>query len=135
MPTPQEFKAQVESSGIHHHLGITIREATKERVVLEMPVTSTVHQPFGLLHGGVSALLAESAASFGASLNAEGKGVVGIEIAVSHLRSMTEGTLVATATPIRIGRAVQVWHIDLSDQDGRQIADAKCTVSVIEPKN
>ncbi len=134
MASHSEFKAHVEASGIHAHLDISIREAAKDKVVLELPVGSTVHQPFGLLHGGVSALLAESAASFGAALNAEGKNVVGVEISASHLRSMTEGTLVATATPIRVGRSIQVWHIDLSDQDGRQIADAKCTVSVLDPK-
>lgn len=134
MATPQEFSALGEASGIHAHLDITIREASTERVVLAMPVEPRVHQPYGLLHGGVSALLAESAASFGAALNAEGKAVVGIEISCSHLRSMTEGTLIATATPIRIGRAIQVWHIDLADQDGRQIADAKCTVSVLAPQ-
>ena len=133
MPTPEERKAEIEASGIHAHLGITILEAGPEKVVLELPVGPTVYQPYGLLHGGVSALLAESAASIGGALNvSDGKGIVGIEISASHLRSMTSGTLVATATPIRIGRSIQVWHIDLTDGTGRQIADAKCTVSVID---
>ena len=133
MPTPKDQKAEIEGSGIHAHLGISILEASPEKVVLDLPVGPTVYQPYGLLHGGVSALLAESAASIGGSLNVpEGKGVVGIEISASHLRSMTTGTLRATATPIRIGRSVQVWHVDLSDETGRQIADAKCTVSVID---
>jgi uncharacterized protein (TIGR00369 family) len=119
--------------GIHGVLGIELVEATKDLVVLRLEVGPAVHQPYGLLHGGVSALLAESAASLGASLNVpEGKAVVGIELSASHLRGMSSGLLVARATPIRIGRAVQVWHIELRDQDSVLICDAKCTVAVID---
>lgn len=121
------------AGGVHEQLEITTVEASPDRVVLSLPIGPKVHQPFGLLHGGVSALLAESAASFAGMLNVgEGKAVVGTEISASHLRSATTGTLIATATPIRIGRSMQVWHIDLRDQDGRQIADAKCSLAVID---
>jgi uncharacterized protein (TIGR00369 family) len=121
------------ASGVHETLGIEVVELDPTRVVLTMPIGPPVHQPFGILHGGVSALLAESAASVGGSLNVpEGKGIVGIEISASHLRGAVSGTLIAVGTPIRIGRTIQVWRIELTDQDGRAICDAKCTLAVVD---
>ena len=107
-------------------------EAESTRVVLRLPVTWKVHQPYGILHGGVSALLAESAASLGASLAAgPDRQVVGIEINASHLRSLRDGHLTATATPLRAGRTVQVWSISLTDDDERVICQARCTLAVL----
>jgi len=120
-------------AGVHVALGITVEEATPERVVVSVPVTSKVHQPYGILHGGVSALLAESAASIGGAVTAPaGKVVVGTELNCSHLRSMSDGILTATATPIRIGRTIQVWGIELTDEQGRCICTARCSLAVIE---
>jgi 1,4-dihydroxy-2-naphthoyl-CoA hydrolase len=118
---------------IHDLLDVEFLEAGPDRVVLRIPVNWRVHQPYGLLHGGVSALLAESAASFGAALAAgPDRNVVGIELNASHLRSVRDGHLTAEATPIRVGRTVQVWRIALTDDDGRAICDARCTVSVLD---
>ena len=119
--------------GVDAQLGIEVIELSPERVVLPGPVGPKVHQPFGILHGGVSALLAESAASIGGNLNVPpGKVCVGTEISASHLRSISTGTLTAIATPIRIGRSLHVWHIELTDHDGRLICDAKCSLAVID---
>ena len=99
---------------------------------MRLPVDWKVHQPYGILHGGVSALLAESAASFGAALAAgPGRSVVGIELNASHLRSVRDGHLTAEATPVRVGRTVQVWRIALTDDDGRAICEARCTLAVL----
>ena len=99
---------------------------------MRLPVDWKVHQPYGILHGGVSALLAESAASFGAALAAEpGRSVVGIELNASHLRSVRDGHLTAEATPVRVGRTIQVWRISLTDDEGRAICEARCTLSVL----
>ena len=107
-------------------------EAGSTRVVLRLPVTWKVHQPYGILHGGVSALLAESAASLGGSLAAgPDRQVVGIEINASHLRSLRDGHLTATATPLRAGRTVQVWSISLTDDEERVICQARCTLAVL----
>ncbi len=115
-------------------LGAETMEATPDRVVMRLPVTWKVHQPFGLLHGGVSALLAETAASFGGALSVPpGKHVVGIELNASHLRSMRNGTLTAIATPARKGRTIQVWQIALSDEQGRPVCQARCTLAVVDP--
>jgi len=117
---------------VHELLDVEVLVAEPERVVLRLPVDWKVHQPYGILHGGVSALLAESAASFGASLNAgRDRQVVGIEINASHLRSVRDGHLTATATPLRAGRTVQVWGITLTDDDDRVICQARCTLAVL----
>ncbi len=118
---------------VHDVLGVTVVEATPERVVMTLPVTWKTHQPTGILHGGVSALLAESAASYGAALNAPGRRVAGIELNASHLRPMTDGTLTATATPVRAGRTVSVWSIVLTGDDGREVCRARCSVAVLGP--
>ena len=113
-------------------LGIETVEAGPDRVVMRVPVTERVHQPYGILHGGVSALLAESAASYGGALAAPpGHHIVGIELNASHLRPMRDGVLTAVATPIRTGKTVQVWDIQLSDDGGRAICRARCTLAVV----
>jgi uncharacterized protein (TIGR00369 family) len=118
-------------SGVIGLLGVQLHELTRDRVVMSLPVGPKTHQPSGLLHGGVSALLAESAASFGAAISAPpGYFAVGIEINASHLRSMVEGTLTAVATPARKGRTIHVWDIALTDEAGRAICDARCTLAI-----
>ena len=120
------------SQSIHELLDVEFVEAAPDRVVLRIPVDWKVHQPYGILHGGVSALLAESAASLGAALAAgPDRSVVGIELNASHLRSLRDGHLTAEATPVRVGRTVQVWRISLTDDDGRAICEARCTLSVL----
>ena len=131
--SPQMSADLAHSGDVHETLGIEAVELSKDRVVLSLPIGPTVHQPYGILHGGVSALLAESAASIGGMLNVDdGKVVVGTELNASHLRSASEGTLIATAVPARIGRTVQVWNIELTDQLGRKICTARCSLAVID---
>ena len=131
-PDSDTSPAILGQHNIHELLDVEFVEVSAERVVLRLPVTWKVHQPYGLLHGGVSALLAESAASFGAALAAgRDRKVVGIELNASHLRSVSDGPLTATATPIRVGRTVQVWGITLTDDEQRVICEARCTLSVL----
>ena len=117
---------------IHETLGIRALEATPDRVVLEMDVGPQVHQPMGLLHGGASAVMAESAASIGAwaNCNPATEYTVGIDLNISHLRGKQSGTVTAVATPIRKGRSVHVWGIDIVDEDGKGVAVARCTLAV-----
>jgi uncharacterized protein (TIGR00369 family) len=118
---------------IHEALGIREVELTPDRVVMEMDVGPRVHQPMGQLHGGASAVLAESAATIGGYLNCdpETQITVGTELNISHLRPKRSGTLTAVATPIRTGRTMHVWAIDLIDEDGKQVAVARCTLAVL----
>ena len=121
-----------DRTNVHEFMGIRLVSAAPDKVVLEIDVTPRVHQPFGLLHGGVSALLAEGAASVGGVVSVEpGQMVVGTELNISHLRPMRSGVLTATATPVRKGRSVQVWAIEMTDQRGRQISVARCSMQVI----
>lgn len=132
--TPTGSPIPSMETGIHKLLGVEAVELTPERVVLRLAVDSRVHQPMGLLHGGVSALLAESAASMGAAISVgPEQRVAGVELNASHLRIMRRGVLTATATPIRKGRSLQVWEVDLTDQDGRGICRSRCTVAVVGP--
>jgi uncharacterized protein (TIGR00369 family) len=131
-PGPDAGTAPGVQRSIQDLLDIEVLEAGPERVLLRLPVDWRVHQPFGLLHGGVSALLAESAASLGASLAAgAGRSVVGVELSASHLRSLRDGHLTAEATPVRVGRTLQVWRIVLTGDDGRAVCESRCTLSVL----
>jgi 1,4-dihydroxy-2-naphthoyl-CoA hydrolase len=122
----------VYENTIHETLGIRAIEVTADRVVLEMDIGPKVHQPMGLLHGGASAVLAESAASMGAFMNCEPEKefAVGTDLNISHLRARRDGLLKAIAQPIRKGRTIHVWNIDLVDGNGELVAAARCTLAV-----
>jgi uncharacterized protein (TIGR00369 family) len=113
-------------------LDIKIEAAEPDRVVLSMPVTERVHQYTGLLHGGVSVVLAETAASIGAALNTdlERYTPVGIEINANHLRSVSSGHVTATAVPVYKGRQMTVWSIEIRDERGRLISVSRCTLAL-----
>jgi uncharacterized protein (TIGR00369 family) len=113
-------------------LDIKIESAESERVVLSMPVNERVHQYTGLLHGGVSVVLAETAASIGAALNTDLERFtpVGVEINANHLRSVTKGTITAEATPVYKGRQMTVWSIEIRDERQRLICVSRCTLAL-----
>ena len=114
-------------------LGMELVESTKERVVLTMPVTPTVHQPFGLLHGGASVALAETAASIAAWNNCDQatEMAVGLEINANHVRAKRDGIVTATATPEHVGRKTQVWSIRITDEAGKLVCVSRCTLAVV----
>lgn len=117
---------------IHETLGISVVEASPDKVTLSMAVGPLVHQPFGLLHGGASAVIAESAASIGAYLNCDpaSQYAVGVDLNITHLSAKRSGTITATATPVRKGRSVHVWVIDIVDEQGKAIAVSRCTLAL-----
>ena len=114
--------------------GIPMRfeEVTPARVVMTMVVDSRVHQPMGLLHGGASLVLAESAASTGANLHCPpGMVALGQEINANHVRGKRDGTLRAIAEPLHVGRTSQVWSIAIRDEEGRLVCVSRCTLAVV----
>jgi len=113
-------------------LGIEVVESSADKVVLRMGVGPPVHQPFGILHGGVSAVLVESAASIGTHMNLEPASQVaaGIELNISHLRGRRDGHVIATGVPVRKGRTLHVWAVDIADENGEPVAVGRCTVAV-----
>jgi uncharacterized protein (TIGR00369 family) len=118
--------------GLLETLEMDVAEANKERVVVTMPVSPRHLQPRGYLHGGASLALAETAASIGASLNAPpGMVAFGQEINANHIRSVQDGLLTATATPIHVGRTSQVWETYIRDERDRLICVSRCTLAVV----
>ena len=113
-------------------LDITVESAERERVVLSMPVNERVHQYTGLLHGGVSVVLAETAAAIGAALNTdlERYTPVGVEINANHLRSVSHGRVTAEAKPIYQGRRITVWAIEIRDERERLVSVSRCTLAL-----
>jgi uncharacterized protein (TIGR00369 family) len=116
------------------HLGIAITELGDDFLRATMPVDERTKQPFGLLHGGSSVLLAETLASLAGwlCLDPELKQQsAGIEINANHLRAVTEGVVTGTARPIHLGRATQVWEIRIEDEQGRLTCISRMTAAVI----
>jgi uncharacterized protein (TIGR00369 family) len=114
-------------------LGMEIVESTKERVAIRMPVGPKVLQPWGLLHGGASVALAETAASMAGSLNVDRakETVVGIEINANHLRGKRDGVVTAVALPVHVGRRTQVWEVRITDEAGKLVCISRCTLAVV----
>ena len=120
------------NSAIGKSIPMRFEEVSKERVVMTMEVGPHVHQPFGILHGGASLVLAESAASVGAGLNCPpGMVAVGQEINANHIRPKRDGTLRAVAEPVHVGRTSQVWTIELRGEDGKLVCISRCTLAVV----
>ena len=115
------------SSELTDRMGIEFLEASVDRVVGRMPVHGN-RQPYGLLHGGASVVLAESLGSMGAALHAgHGRIAVGVDINATHHRPATEGWVTGVATPISLGRAVASYEIVMTDDQGRRTATARLT--------
>jgi 1,4-dihydroxy-2-naphthoyl-CoA hydrolase len=97
-----------------------------------MPVDARTRQPYGLLHGGASVLLAETLGSTaGGMCVGEDEGVVGIEINANHLAGVREGTVTGTARPLHVGRSTQVWEIRIEDEHGRLACISRLTLAVV----
>jgi uncharacterized protein (TIGR00369 family) len=108
-------------------MGIEITEATAERIVGRMPVAGN-RQPYGLLHGGASVVLAETLGSLAAALHGgPEKAPVGIEVSATHHRSATSGSVTATATAISLGRTLATYEIVIVDDEGRRTCTARLT--------
>jgi 1,4-dihydroxy-2-naphthoyl-CoA hydrolase len=112
--------------GLDGLLGIRVDEVSGDRVVAVCPVTPDLHQPYGLVHGGVNAVLAETTASYGAAawLGDRG-GTFGISNHTDFLRPVREGTLRAEATPLARGRTTQLWQVAISDDRERLVAHGR----------
>lgn len=106
-------------------MGITITEASPQRVVGTMPVQGNI-QPYGLLHGGASCVLAETLGSTGAALHAgRDRITVGIEINATHHRAAVSGVVTGVATPLHAGRTMASYEIVITDERGRRVCTAR----------
>ena len=113
-------------------LGIEISAFGEDWIEATMPVDHRTMQPFGVLHGGVSVALAETIGSLAGSLCLEeGKTAVGLDINANHLRPVRSGEVTARATPINLGRNIQVWQIDIRTEENKLCCVSRLTLSVI----
>lgn len=117
-------------------IGIEYTEIGSDYVIAKMPVDHRTHQPVGLLHGGATAVLAETLGSVGSTLLVDMNefNITGIEINANHLKSVRSGYVYGKATIIHAGKTMHVWNITVSNEEGQQVAVCRLTVLVI-PKN
>ncbi|WP_017615895.1 PaaI family thioesterase [Nocardiopsis salina] len=129
---PEDMRSLIDSGaltgGLGETMGIEVSEASAERVVGTMPVEGN-RQPYGLLHGGASCVLAESLGSIGSMVHAQqfGRIAVGIEINATHHRSATRGHVTGVATPVHLGRTLATWEITITDDEGRKVCTSRLT--------
>jgi 1,4-dihydroxy-2-naphthoyl-CoA hydrolase len=124
---------RLTQTGIEGVLGIRTTAIGPDFVCGEMPVDQRTHQPFGLLHGGASIVLAETLGSWASYLliaDDPRARVAGIEVSGSHLRSVRSGKVTAVARPLRLGRSLHFWRIDVRDDEGNLCCAAKLIVKV-----
>lgn len=114
-------------------IGIRVTEVGADYLRATLPVTPDLHQPYGVLHGGVSAALAETVGSVAANLcvDPERFMCLGQELNANHLRPVTTGTITATARPFHIGHRSHVWGIEIRDEQGRLTCVSRLTVAVV----
>ena len=122
------------SSTMVENLGIKIVDIGENFVSGKMPVDERTKQPFGLLHGGASVALAETLGSIGAGMNVDqsSQSVVGIEINANHLKAVKTGWVFGKAAAIRVGRKIQVWNIEIKNEDDKLVAVSRLTLAVID---
>ena len=131
--TAEELNAHGQNTAVSH-LGIHIVEVGEDFLRGTMPVDQRTKQPYGLLHGGSSAMLAETLASVAANMcvEKEGQQAVGLELNCNHVRGVTQGFVTGTARPVHVGRKTQVWDIRIEDERGKLCCVSRLTLAVIE---
>ena len=117
-------------------LGIKITDYGKNYICGKMPVDHRTKQPYGLLHGGASVAFAETLGSIGAGMQIDynNQSVVGVEINASHLKSIKKGWVYGRAQPLRVGKTIQVWDINITDKDDNLICASRLTLAVIKKR-
>ena len=126
----------MSSNTLMETLKIKFTEIGDNYVVCKMPVTPEVHQPAGILHGGATAALVETAGSFASRYFIKDRemAIRGVEISTNHVKSISEGFVYAKATNIHMGRTMQIWEVRVSDEQNNLISLGKLTTLAIKKK-
>jgi len=116
-----------QRGGFNRLIGMRFTSIAYDEVVAEVPVTADLHQPYGLVHGGVYATMIETLASVGAAINAMpfGQSCVGLENSTSFVRAVRDGRLTGRATPLTRGRRTHVWQVEVTGDDGKLAASGR----------
>lgn len=125
-PTPDQLNSV--RGALPERMGIEVLEAAADRIVARMPVEGNT-QPYGILHGGASVVLAETVGSIGSALHAHtlGKIAVGLDINATHHRAARTGWVTATAVPVTLGGSVACYEVTISDDEGRRVCTSRIT--------
>ena len=136
IPPTLDVLNDINKNSMGEHLGIEFTEFGDDFITASMPVDHRTVQPFRILHGGASVALAETLGSVASVLCLSDMSkyqAVGVEINANHLSSAREGTVVyGTVRPIRVGRTMQVWNIEIKNAEGKLICVSRLTVAVVE---
>jgi len=117
-------------------LGVEFLEIGDDFIRARVPVNERTRQPYGILHGGVSVVLAETLGSCGAHYSApEGERCVGLDINANHIKATTSGWVTGIARPVHRGRSTQVWQIDLTNDAGELTCVSRITMAVLSPRS
>jgi 1,4-dihydroxy-2-naphthoyl-CoA hydrolase len=128
--TPEFINAHFVNNMIAN-VGIEFLEVGEDYLKARMPVNEKTTQTFGILHGGASVVLAETVGSIGANLAVdEDYFCVGLEVNANHLRTARSGFVYAIARPIHIGKAIQVWDIRITEEEGKLVCISRLTMAV-----
>ena len=124
------------NNSIEEQLGIKIFEVGNDYIKATMPVDHRTRQPFGILHGGASVVLAESLGSFASYLviKSEDRIGAGIEVNANHIRSVKEGIVTGIARPIHLGNQIHVWEIKIHDSKDKLVCICRLTVAIVNKR-
>ncbi len=131
-PISSEHLARVHHQTTVGHLGIEFVEVGDDFLRARVPVDGRTRQPYGILHGGVSVVLAETLGSCGAHYSTpEGVRAVGLDINANHLRSVSSGWVTGTARPVHMGRSTHVWQIEMANEQGQLTCVSRLTLAIL----
>lgn len=132
--TVAELTANSENTAVSH-LGLEFLEVGDDFIRARVPVDARTKQPYGLLHGGVSVVLAETLGSCGAHYSSpHGHQAVGLDINANHLKGVTSGWVTGITRPVHVGRTTQVWQIDMHNDAGELTCVSRITMAVLAPR-
>ena len=125
---------QASENTLNSNLGIEITDIGRDFVCGKMPVDARTVQSFGILHGGASVALAESLGSIAGSMQIDSQNevVMGIEINANHLKAVEEGWVYGKASPVKIGKRIQVWEIQITDEANKMVCISRLTLAVVK---
>ena len=119
------------NGALNDRMGVQVTELARDRVVATMPVAGNT-QPYGLLHGGASVVLAETLGSIGSAVHAHPDRIaVGVDINATHHRAVTDGVVTGVATPLHLGRSMASWQVEITDERGRRVCTSRITCALV----
>ena len=130
-----ETLTRIHENTAPERLGIEFLEIGDDFIRARVPVDERTRQPYGILHGGVSVVLAETLGSTGAAFACPpGHRPVGLDINANHIRSASSGWVTGVARPVHIGRSTQVWQIEMTNDEGQLVCVSRLTLAILAPR-